>query len=92
MKSIHPLHPPPHHQTYSEVCFGLTASRERSRDLGDSKEVADPDSQRRGGGRALQARGLPARHRMNGAVCDEAGESGKEEGEMICKKTFILAE
>lgn len=31
--------------------------------------MADPDSQRRGGGLTLQAGGLPARHSMNGSVC-----------------------
>jgi len=38
-------------------------------DLGDVKVVADPDSRRQGGGLALQAGGLPARHSMNGSVC-----------------------
>lgn len=37
--------------------------------MGDTKEVADPDSQRRGGGLALQAGGLPARHSMSGSAC-----------------------
>lgn len=49
--------------------MGGWAGEEREGDLGDAKEVADPDSQRRGGGLALQAGGLPARHSMNGSAC-----------------------
>lgn len=61
----------------------MTAPRKKGKDLGNTKEAADPDSRKRGGGLALRAGGLPARHSLNGSLCmcigDEAERDKREE-------------
>lgn len=61
----------------------MTAPRKKGKDLGNTKEAAHPDSRKRGGGLALRAGGLPARHSLNGSLCmcigDEAERDKREE-------------
>lgn len=61
----------------------MTAPRKKGKDLGNTKEAADPDSRKRGGGLTLRAGGLPARHSLNGSLCmyigDEAERDEREE-------------